>query len=89
MVLPAHQRMGIGSAMLKHGLEELGADKVAVWLITQMNGHALYEKFGFEKVESIDVDLSEYTGPYRGFGVYRNICMVRRPGGLLGSEANT
>ena len=82
MVLPAHQRKGIGSAMLRHGFEKLGAAEVPIWLITQMNGHELYKKFGFEEVEVVDVDLSEYTGLYRGYGVYRSICMLRQPGPL-------
>lgn len=85
MVHPAYQRKGIGSAMLQYGFETLGADKVLIWLITQMRGRDLYQKFGFEDVDVLDIDFSEYTGPYRGFGVHRNICMVRQPGGDLSS----
>ena len=81
MVHPSHQRRGIGSALLQHGFHTLGADTVPIWLITQMCGRNLYAKFGFEDVDVLDVDFAEYMGPYRGYGVHRNICMVRQPGG--------
>ena len=89
MVLPAHQRMGIGSALLRYGFENLEADKVPIWLITQMRGRAMYQKFGFEDFDVLDVDFSEFAGPYRGFGVHRSICMVRQPGGVPGSGPKT
>lgn len=81
MVHPSHQRHGIGSALLLHGFNTLGADKVPIWLITQMRGRNLYARFGFEDVDVLDVDFAEYMGPWRGYGVHRNICMVRQPGG--------
>ena len=87
MVLPAFQRMGIGSKLLQYGFEILGANTVPIWLVTQMRGRAMYLKFGFEDVDVIDSDLSEYAGPYQGFGVHRNICMIRQPGGVAGSDA--
>ncbi|KAL8785419.1 MAG: hypothetical protein Q9195_008654 [Heterodermia aff. obscurata] len=86
MVVPAFQRMGVGSTLLQHGLELLGANKVPIWLVTQMRGRAIYLKFGFEDVEVIDFDLSDFAGPYQGFGIHRNICMVRQPGGVAGSD---
>ena len=79
MVLPEFQRMGIGSALLTYGLETLGANKRTIWLVTQMRGRELYRKFGFEDVDVLDIDLSEYAGPHRGFGLHRNICMIRKP----------
>lgn len=80
MVLPEFQRMGIGSALFRYAFENLGADEVPIWLVTQMRGRAMYLKHGFRDVEVIDIDLSEYAGPFQGFGVQRNICMIRQPG---------
>lgn len=77
--------MGIGSALFRHAFETLGADEVPIWLVTQMRGRQMYLKFGFEDVDVLDVDFSEYTGPYRGFGLHRSICMVRQPGGVTSS----
>ena len=85
MVLPAYQRRGIGSALLRHGFEELGADELPIWLVTQMRGRAIYLKCGFEDVDVSDIDFSEYAGLHRDFGVYRSICMVRQPGGVPSS----
>ena len=86
MVLPDYQRKGIGSALFKHGFENLEADKLPIWIVTQMRGREMYNKFGFEDVDVLDIDYSEYAGPYRGFGVHRSICMIRQPGGLPSSE---
>jgi len=87
MVLPLFQRKGIGSALFRYGLQTLGADEVPIWLVTQMRGRAMYLKFGFQDVDVIDIDLSEYAGPYQGFGIHRNICMIRQPGGIAISES--
>ena len=87
MVLPQFQRQGIGSALFQYGVEFLGADRVPIWLVTQMRGRAMYLTLGFHDIEVIDVDLSEYAGPWQGFGIQRNICMVRQPGGVARLES--
>ena len=81
MVLPLFQRQGIGSALFRYGLDHLGADEVPIWLVTQMRGRKMYLRLGFHDIEVIDVDLSEYAGPWQGFGIQRNICMLRQPRG--------
>ena len=86
MVLPQFQRQRIGSALFQYALDRLGADEVPIWLVTQMRGRAAYLSFGFHDLEVIDVDLSEYAGPWKGFGIQRNICMLRQPGGVASSE---
>ena len=87
MVLPQFQRQGIGSALFQYGVEYLGADRVPIWLVTQMRGRAMYLTLGFRDVDVIDVDLSEYIGPWQGYGIHRNICMVRQPGGVASLES--
>ena len=86
MVLPSYQRKGIGTALMRHGFEELGADALPIWLVTQVRGRDMYRTLGFEDVDVVDVDFSEYVGKYKGFGVHRNICMIRQPGGVASSE---
>ncbi|MCJ1378760.1 hypothetical protein MMC17_001859 [Xylographa soralifera] len=85
MVLPEFQRRGIGSALLTYGLETLGANKWPVWLVTQMRGRELYRKFGFDDADMLDIDLSEYAGPHRGFGSHRSMCMIRQPKDATGA----
>lgn len=86
MVLPEYQRKGIVSAMFRYAFDNLGANEVPIWIVTQMRGRAMYLRLGFQDVDVIDVDLSEYAGPWQGFGVQRNICMLRQPGGITASE---
>lgn len=80
-VLPAYQRQGIGSMLIRYGLENLPLDELPIWLCTQMRGRNLYLKFGWEDVDCIDVDLGELAGPNNGYGMHRSPCMVRPPGG--------
>ncbi|KZP25810.1 hypothetical protein FIBSPDRAFT_367977 [Athelia psychrophila] len=85
-VVPTHQRRGIGSALLKYGLDMLGAGALPVWLSTQMRGRNLYLKWGFEDVDSLDIDLKEFGGEWSGYGVHRSPCMLRMPGGTNTAE---
>ena len=66
--------------MLKWGFATLGLDKQEVWLTTQMLGRGFYRKFGWQDVDAVDMDLSEYLGELRGFGIHRTACLVRYPG---------
>jgi ribosomal protein S18 acetylase RimI-like enzyme len=61
--LPEYRGYGIGSALIKKGLEE-GMEKglLDFWLGSSNDGHALYEKFGFRDVESVVIDLAQYGG---------------------------
>lgn len=61
--LPEYRGYGIGSALIKKGLEE-GTEMglVDFWLESSNDGHALYEKFGFRDVEPVVMDLSQYGG---------------------------
>ena len=81
MVLPAYQRMGIGTKLMRYGFDELGAGALPIWLATQARARHVYETLGFEEVGVVDVDFGEFMGPYMGFGVHRSVCMVRQPGG--------
>ena len=82
MVLPSYQRRGIGTALMRHGFHELGAGSLPIWLVTQVRGRHMYQTLGFEDVDVVDVDFSEFVGKYKGFGVHRNVCMLRQPGGV-------
>ena len=66
MVLPSYQRKGIGTALMRHGFEN----------------RDMYQTLGFEDVDVVDVDFSEYMGKHKGYGVHRDICMIRQPHGV-------
>ncbi|MCJ1312977.1 hypothetical protein MMC25_006653 [Agyrium rufum] len=78
-VLPAYQRKGIGTLLMVHAFVEKSIDlnDSPIWLMAQNKGYKLYERFGFEVVEDLDIDLSQYTAPFAGYGIHRTRCMVR------------
>ena len=79
MVRPGQQGRGIGSQMMRYGFEKLGADTLPCLVITQARLHEWYQKLDFEDVHVVDVDLAEYMGKYKGFGIHRSNVMVRPP----------
>lgn len=81
MVLPAYQNFGIGSAIIRWALSNLHLDSMPTWLNAQPDGYALYKKFRWRDIEAVDVDLSKWAGPNKGYGVHRTVCMLRDPGG--------
>jgi hypothetical protein len=48
-------------------------EKLPAWLEASAKGRRLYQKLGFEDVEDIVIDLSDYGGE----GVNTTVCMVR------------
>ncbi|MCJ1460411.1 hypothetical protein MMC28_010793 [Mycoblastus sanguinarius] len=87
-VLPAYQRKGIGSLLVRYGLETLRFDELPVFLSTQMRGRNFYSKLGWEDADFLDIDLEKWAGPLSGYGVHRSPCMIRPPGrGLEPSKA--
>jgi putative acetyltransferase len=81
-VLPAHQRRGIGSALMRHALR--AADRRGEALVLVEGAPAYYERFGFEPSSRIGIEpppgvasayfmartLSSYDPALRGQAVY-------------------
>lgn len=61
-VHPKHQRKGVGSLLLKAGLEDIDKEhpSLPVWLRATEMGCPLYLRFGFKVAEKETVDLSKY-----------------------------
>lgn len=75
-VHPDYQHQGIGSLLLRWGIqkaEEMGAK---IWLSSTAYAVVVYEKKGWKVVERREVEL----GKYGGEGVYSRPWMVRKPG---------
>lgn len=83
MVLPEWQGRGVGSAMIQWALKNLHLDTIPVWLCGQPDGYALYQKFGWRDIENVDINLSDWAGPDRGYGMHRTVCMLREPSGTI------
>ncbi|KAF7715441.1 Uncharacterized protein PECH_007137 [Penicillium ucsense] len=61
--LPEYRGFGMGSALVKIGLDEgMKMGLKVFWLEASADGYPLYQKFGFEVVEPYSFDLTKYGG---------------------------
>ncbi|KAH6666985.1 acyl-CoA N-acyltransferase [Halenospora varia] len=79
-VLPEYQRKGIGSAILRWGFERYALEKETVFIQTFMGAQGMYARYGWEVVDATVIDLAEWGGELRGFGLHRSPQMIRQPG---------
>ena len=81
-VRPSAQRQGIGTKLLEWAFEQYNLTLEKVFVQTLMDSEGFYEKFGWEQVDYKDVDLSEWGGKNKGFGILRSPQLLRQPGPL-------
>ena len=62
---PKFQRRGLGSELVKYGLEKADRDGVVVYLSGSPMGVPLYRKLGFEEVGKLELNLEEFGGEGR------------------------
>lgn len=79
-VAPTYQRKGIGTALLRELFEKHGLAEQQVWLNAQLRGRDVYKKFGWREVESVDINLVDFLGEGKGWGVHRSVFLLREPG---------
>ncbi|KAI9682570.1 MAG: hypothetical protein M1822_006868 [Bathelium mastoideum] len=64
VVHPSYQSRGAGSALIGWGTARADADAVFCWVHSSESGHRAFAKNGFKVVESLQVDLDEFSpGP--------------------------
>ncbi|MCJ1285559.1 hypothetical protein MMC26_004900 [Xylographa opegraphella] len=85
-VLPEYQRQGIGTALLAWGFETFGLERELVYIGTQMRGRNLYRRYGWVDAGFVDVDLREWGGQLRGYGIHRSPVLLREPGRFVRVE---
>lgn len=79
VTMPEYQGKGIGSSLLRWGLEVADEKGVECWIDASPMGVELYKRLGFVEVDYIDVELGAYGGaPGK---VDRTVCLIRKPGG--------
>lgn len=59
---PKHQRRGAGGVLVKWGTKKADDLRLPIYLESSAEGYRLYQKHGFEKVESFEVDLTQFGG---------------------------
>ena len=79
--LPAHQRRGAGTQLVKWGAAVADQHGLPSYLEASPAGYQLYRKFGFEDLENIDMDLTRWGVE----GTHRFVCMIRPAPGSKGS----
>ena len=81
---PTYQQSGVGGALVGAATGLADTCSAAMWahLSDAPGGVALFEKNGFEEVNTVTVDLDEYASrPKAGgkWGTYSQHCMFREP----------
>ena len=61
-VRPKYHRLGLGSLLIKAGLEAADAANSKVYIIASPMGLPLYVRHGWMKVDEITVDMGKYGG---------------------------
>jgi GNAT superfamily N-acetyltransferase len=72
--LPEHHRKGAGTALLRWGVELADREGLPIRLEATPYGLGLYEKFGFETKEKVELDLRPWGGTSYTFTI-----MLREP----------
>lgn len=78
VVLPSFQNRGIGTRLLRWGLEHADQFDVKAWIDASPAGLGLYQKLGWEEVGRLVVELEEWGGKEGERDV--TVSMVREPG---------
>lgn len=60
--LPSHQKRGVGEMLLRSGIAEADAAGVPIIVMATPAGLRLYEKNGFKRISTVELDDSEFGG---------------------------
>lgn len=71
------QRQGIGSLLLKEGLDEADQAGLQCVLGASPEGLSLYKKYGFAEFQDMSLDLKDYEGG-QGMGFVHHCIMHRQ-----------
>ena len=74
---PAYFRRGVGTDLIKWGLEIADKEDLPSYLEASKFGHALYSRLGFEDLEVLTVDMKKYGWEGEGDGMYSTWIMKR------------
>ncbi|KAL2067434.1 hypothetical protein VTL71DRAFT_1859 [Oculimacula yallundae] len=72
---PQYQRLGLGSRLLRHVLDQADAENRKCYIEATKAGHPVYFKLGFRDVDELRLDMKPWGGDF----VAVNRLMVREP----------
>lgn len=78
-VKPNQQRHGIGRHLVEYLYSKYNLDNEFVIIQTRAMSEGFYAKLGWITINSTNIDLSEWGGKERGYGLHRSPQMVRYP----------
>lgn len=70
-VSQAHRNKGIGSQLVKIGIDKAKAAGLPLVVGAEPASHTFFQKAGFEDTEHVDIDLRQWSPEYCGFGLFR------------------
>ncbi|KAL8920506.1 MAG: hypothetical protein Q9208_006256 [Pyrenodesmia sp. 3 TL-2023] len=76
IVLPPHQRKGLGTMLIREGLAAADRDNARTYIEASPMGLGLYRKFGWKEIDDIVIDMR----PHGGTGMASEKCLMREPG---------
>ena len=77
VVLPQYQGKGIGTRLLRWGLEQADQLGVKVWIDASPAGLGLYKKLGWKEFSTLEIDLKEWGGKEGEVDV--TVSLIREP----------
>lgn len=72
---PAYQGRGLGTTLLKQGIELADAERKGIYLEATEMGHPLYAKFGWRDIDLVSIDFTKWGEERPGI----NFVMRREP----------
>lgn len=75
-VHPTYHRRGLGTMLLRPGLEDADKAGAQTYIEASPSGLPLYLRHGWVQVDELVIDMK----PHGGEGVERNPCLMREPG---------
>lgn len=61
-VHPEHQGKGVGTALLRHGIQKAGELGIDIFVLAFVGGFRAYKNVGFTMLESVVQDATAYGG---------------------------
>ncbi|MCJ1236240.1 hypothetical protein MMC14_004218 [Varicellaria rhodocarpa] len=75
---PKYERRGIGSRLVRWGIDKSEESEIPLYLESTEIGAPLYERFGFTEVDRLTLDVEKWA-EFGARGTYSYHFMIREP----------